>query len=369
MGTRPGARPGRCQAISTLHGNLLGLSPAEKHRLERLYRRRIPTRSIVSHELAREMASISHALNRRLGLLVDRAGRVEAVAVGDARRVTVPRQPSAPAGRLRFCTLRFLATRLADDDALGPEELAPLALHRLDAMAIIGVEDDGETGRVRVAHLLPAPARPRDANGARPASADAEPVLPPEPLASPYPVPSAETFSPADEEVSFSQEVPLPQEVPTSQEVPIPHELELEDVSMGRALIRDEDRDWDRERDRERDRLSAVERLVLLRELSREPGAAASLGPEGRARLLERIGSGWAGRRALTQMIRDHSLEDLDEALLLAERLGSPVQQGWCLGDLLEHWELDDADRRKVIEAASSDASRRRLERRSARMS
>jgi len=176
MGTRPGARPGRCQAISTLHGNLLGLSPAEKHRLERLYRRRIPTRSIVSHELAREMASISHALNRRLGLLVDRAGRVEAVAVGDARRVTVPRQPSAPAGRLRFCTLRFLATRLEEDDALGPEELAPLALHRLDAMAIIGVEDEGGAGRVRVAHLLPAPARPQDGNRARPASADAEPV-------------------------------------------------------------------------------------------------------------------------------------------------------------------------------------------------
>ena len=81
------------------------------------------------------MAAISHALNRRLGLLVDRAGRVEAVAVGDARRVVVPRQPSAPAGRLRFCTLRFLATRL-EDESLSAEELAPLALHRLDAMAI-----------------------------------------------------------------------------------------------------------------------------------------------------------------------------------------------------------------------------------------
>jgi GTP-binding protein HflX len=105
------------------------------------------------------MASISHALNRRLGLLVDRAGRIEAVAIGDARRVAVPRQPSAPAGRMRFCTLRFVATRL-EDAPLGPEELAPLALHRLDAMAIVAVEDDGEPGAVRVAHLLPAPERP-----------------------------------------------------------------------------------------------------------------------------------------------------------------------------------------------------------------
>ncbi len=171
--------PRRLKLISVLHGNLLGLSPAEKHRLERLYRRRIPPHSILSHDLAREMTSISRTLNRRLGLLVDRAGRVEAVAVGDARRVTVPRQPSAPAGRLRFCTLRFLTTRL-EEESVSAEELAPLALHRLDAMAIVGVEADGEPGPVRVAHLLPAQARP--ANGRAPtaslAPAEGAPRLP-----------------------------------------------------------------------------------------------------------------------------------------------------------------------------------------------
>jgi len=105
------------------------------------------------------MTAISRKLNRRVGMLVDRAGRVERVSVGDARRVEVPRQPSAPEGRLRFCTLRFIATRL-EDEALGPEELAPLALHRLDAMAIVAVEPSGAPGPVRVAHLLPAPDRP-----------------------------------------------------------------------------------------------------------------------------------------------------------------------------------------------------------------
>lgn len=104
------------------------------------------------------MTSLSRRLNRRLGLLVDRAGRVEAVAVGEAHRVPVPRQPSAPAGRMRFCTLRFLATRF-NDETLPPEELAPLALHRLDALAVIAVGQDGLPGPVRVAHLLPAPAR------------------------------------------------------------------------------------------------------------------------------------------------------------------------------------------------------------------
>ena len=101
------------------------------------------------------MASISADLNRRVGLLLDRAGRIETLAVGDASRVDVPREPSAPAGRTRFCTLRFIATRIGDRE-LDPVDLAPIALHLLDALAIIAVSADGTPGPVRVAHLLPA---------------------------------------------------------------------------------------------------------------------------------------------------------------------------------------------------------------------
>jgi GTP-binding protein HflX len=151
-----------------LHGNLRGLSPAEKHRLERLYRRRIPTRLILSNEIARELASISLDLNRRIGMLVDRAGRIEAISVGGAERVEVPRKPSAPSGRMRFCTLRFLATQFGNKP-LSSAELAPLALHRLDCMAVIAV-DGAEPGPVQVAHLLPAPERRGRARRADPVS-------------------------------------------------------------------------------------------------------------------------------------------------------------------------------------------------------
>ena len=84
------------------------------------------------------MASISAELNRRIGILVDRAGRIEKMSVGDASRVEVPREPSAPSGRTRFCTLRFIATRIGDRE-LEPVDLAPIALHLLDALAIIAV--------------------------------------------------------------------------------------------------------------------------------------------------------------------------------------------------------------------------------------
>jgi GTP-binding protein HflX len=93
-------------------------------------------------------------------VLVDRAGRIEAVAIGDARRVDVPRQPSAPSGRDRFCTLRWIATK-DGDEPLSPSDLSPLALHRLDALAVVAVERDGAPGPVRVAHLLPAEERER----------------------------------------------------------------------------------------------------------------------------------------------------------------------------------------------------------------
>jgi len=147
---------------------------------------------VISHEIAREIAELSHGMNRRVGLLVDRAGRIDAVAVGDAHRLDVPRQPSAPAGRLRFCTLRFVATKRADEEPTR-NDLAPLALHRLDALAIVAVEPDGGPGVVRVAHLLPArgtterDARPgrRQRNGARDVSSDGERyrLLPPRPAA------------------------------------------------------------------------------------------------------------------------------------------------------------------------------------------
>ena len=124
------------------------------------------------------MAAATAALNRRVGVLVDRSGRIEAVAVGDAKRITVPRQPSAPAGRDRFCTLRFLSTRRGDEE-LSPPELAPLALHRLDALAVIGVKDNGLPGPVRVAHLLPANEREPETRRERRGSGEPTQSLPP----------------------------------------------------------------------------------------------------------------------------------------------------------------------------------------------
>ena len=51
-------------------------------------------------------------------------------------------------------------------------------------------------------------------------------------------------------------------------------------------------------------------------------------------------------------MIREGALEGLDEALELATLLESDVQRAWCLGDLVQHWQLDNEQLNRVLDAA-----------------
>jgi hypothetical protein len=110
-----------------------------------------------------------------------------------------------------------------------------------------------------------------------------------------------------------------------------------------------------------------LERLRVLRSLQRDPEPGAALGRAGRAELIGALGEGWAARRALSRMISAGSLDDLDEALALIAHLGRSGQQTWCLADLIAAWDLDAAARQRVLDAAPSDAARRRLARRGPR--
>ncbi len=66
-------------------GNLLGLKHHQVRQLERLYRRKVPPAELVTPELARQLTEVSRDLRRQVGLLIDRAGAVAYVIVGDAK--------------------------------------------------------------------------------------------------------------------------------------------------------------------------------------------------------------------------------------------------------------------------------------------
>jgi GTPase len=158
------------RTISNIEGNLQGLKHNQIQRLEKLYNRRIPPHQIVTQEFARQLSELSHELHRQIGVLVNRNGYVEYVVVGNARSIVLPDLKRVRMGAERFRGLRCLHTHLAGE-GLTQDDLADLALLRLDLMVAIDVRsDDGLPGLVRAAHLLPA-----DANAGQNRQAGAAP--------------------------------------------------------------------------------------------------------------------------------------------------------------------------------------------------
>ncbi len=110
---------------------------------------------IISPELARSLTELSFELQRQLGLLINRQGRVREIVVGDARSVFLPDLSSYRRGFDRLCGLRLVHTHLKNEP-LNDDDFTDLSLLRLDAVTAIGVKDDGLPGNVYTAHLLPA---------------------------------------------------------------------------------------------------------------------------------------------------------------------------------------------------------------------
>jgi len=134
-------------------GNTKGLKPSQLKSLEKLGERRPNPDYLVTPEQARALTEASLDIQRQIGLLIDRRGRVTDVVVGDAKQVFLPEFPRR--GLDRLSGLRLVHTHLVDPN-LNDDDLTDLALLRLDCIAAIWVTDSGLPGPVQMAHLLPA---------------------------------------------------------------------------------------------------------------------------------------------------------------------------------------------------------------------
>lgn len=137
-----------------LEGNISGLKADQTRRLSNLFRRKIPPQFIITPELGRELFELSCEINRQIGLLVDRHGRVTDVLVGDHNSIVIPdisHYRTAP-GRLRG--IKCIHTHPGGED-LTRDDLTDLALLRLDMMAAISKTEKHGLFRVHAAHLLP----------------------------------------------------------------------------------------------------------------------------------------------------------------------------------------------------------------------
>ncbi len=140
--------------IPRVQGNLQGLRPSDHRRLQRLYHRRVSPRQVLSPELARQMAEISMDTGRQVGLLLDRKGLVFMVIVGDDHKLEIPSLQGFRQAPTRLLGLRLVHTHLKGEP-LTHDDLTDLAHLRLDLICQVQVGQEGQPGRVQLAHLLP----------------------------------------------------------------------------------------------------------------------------------------------------------------------------------------------------------------------
>ncbi len=119
-----------------VYGDTANLKASHVHALERLGERTVPADSVVSAPLARDLVGLGLELNRRIGLFIDRRGRVTRVILGSAHSLALPEfdRVRGVAGRLRG--IRLVLSHLTDEP-LNREELADLSKLRLDLIASV----------------------------------------------------------------------------------------------------------------------------------------------------------------------------------------------------------------------------------------
>ncbi|HKJ04010.1 MAG TPA: GTPase HflX [Geopsychrobacteraceae bacterium] len=137
-----------------IHGKTSGLKSSQIQALERIYRRKIPAGLLITQELGRYLAEQSHQIHRQIGLIIDRAGLVKHVIVGDDREIVIPDLSGFALGRSGLRGLRCIHTHLKQEP-LSRDDLTDLELLRLDTIVALGVAEDGQPGALEYAHLLP----------------------------------------------------------------------------------------------------------------------------------------------------------------------------------------------------------------------
>ncbi len=140
--------------IARVCGNIQGLKKNQLKTLERIGSRRVQRDLIIGPEMARSICELSHELNRQIGLLIHRSGKIEHVIIGDHSGLMIPKlsQIRSTGGRLRG--LRLVHTHPGGED-ISDDDLMDLLFLRLDLISVLKITEDGLPENLYSAHLLP----------------------------------------------------------------------------------------------------------------------------------------------------------------------------------------------------------------------
>jgi GTP-binding protein HflX len=119
-----------------IFGDTANLKVSHVKSLRRLAERHVPSDRVISSVLARDVVDLAIELNRRIGLFIDRRGRVVRVILGDAHSLQLPEFERVRGADGRLRGIRLVVAHLVPEP-LDREELADLMKLRLDAVAAI----------------------------------------------------------------------------------------------------------------------------------------------------------------------------------------------------------------------------------------
>ncbi len=140
--------------MKKLFGNLTGLKSSQVKRLEKIYQRFIPSEFIITPELGNYICALSHEINRQIGVLVNRKGKIDYVIVGSYREIFIPDLSEYRIAHARLKGLKCIHTHFKNEP-LTEDDLSDLVLLRLDMMAAVTINCDGGLHQVYCAHILP----------------------------------------------------------------------------------------------------------------------------------------------------------------------------------------------------------------------
>ena len=114
----------------------------------------MPADKVLSSEVAKLLAQLSHDLGRPIGVVITRRGTIQDVLVGADAEPAATTLAKYRASSRSMRGLRLIRTQL-HGQPLSQEDITMLALLRLDMVGSLAVSPDGEPGLLSLAHLLP----------------------------------------------------------------------------------------------------------------------------------------------------------------------------------------------------------------------
>lgn len=138
-------------------GNTKGLAQSEIRAVAKLFQRTVSPDEIVSLDLAREMVFLGEQLRRRVGVLINRQGRIKEVILGTKDILFLPDLGRYRLGRARLRNLRLIFTDLSNnkEEATIPYDIYT-DLERLRFDTVVGVRGARNRVSMAYAYLIPA---------------------------------------------------------------------------------------------------------------------------------------------------------------------------------------------------------------------